>query len=274
MRFSGLAAVDELLPPPLRELLEERLWRPIERAAVLESLVHDPSFLADPVNHPALFSDHGVVHVRDVAAGVVSLADAVNGVLLPGRPPERQSFIAGYAVLITYLHDIGMDDQTRTGRRLHALRAAHVAFGHDLDGVVEGLLSSRGPVARRLVEVQAEAPFACEIDVVLRELLSMSFAHSKSLAPAPILEDRTQLRRLAQRIVLTDLEKHRASGVLPGPDESPDLSRTRIGTTMPSSSPLPGSSRGNPLTAVSPTTSSMLSGFSGRLMRSASAGRR
>ena len=218
MRFSARAAIDELLLPPLRELLEERYWRPIERAAVLESLVHDPSFLADPVNHPALFSDHGVVHVRDVAAGVVSLADAANGVLLPGRPPERQSFLAGYAVLITYLHDIGMDDQTRAGRRLHALRAAHVAFGHDLDGVVDGLLSSRGPVARRLGEVQAEAPFSCAIDVVLRELLSLSFAHSKSLAPAPMLEDPVLLRRLAQRIVLTDLETHRASGVLPSPD--------------------------------------------------------
>ena len=224
MRFSGRAAIDELLPPPLREMLEERFWRPIERAAALESLVRDPSFLADPVNHPALFSDHGVVHVRDVAAGVISLADAVNGVLLPGRPPERQSFLAGYAVLITYLHDIGMDDQTRTGRRLHALRAAHVAFGHDLDGVVEGLLSSRGPVARRLVDVQAVAPFDCAIDVVLRELLSMSFAHSKSLVPAPMLEDPPQLRRLAQRLVLTNLETHRASGVLPSPDESPDLS--------------------------------------------------
>lgn len=205
-------------------MLEERFWRPIEHGAVLESLAHDPAFLADPVNHPALFSDHGVVHVRDVAAGVLWLADTVNGLLLPGRPPERQSFLAGYAVLITYLHDIGMHDQTRTGRRLHALRAAHAAYGHDFDVVVEGLLSSGGPVARRLADVEAVAPFACPVDVVLRELLSMSFAHSKSVVPAPMLDDPRRLRRLAQRIVLTDLTTHRAAGVLPGPDESPELS--------------------------------------------------
>jgi hypothetical protein len=220
-RSSG---IEELLPARLREVLEERFWRPIEEATTLQALVHDASFLADPVNHPALFSDHGVVHARDIAKGLLSVAATVNGVLLPRRPPERWSFLIAYGLLATYLHDIGMFDQTRIGRRLHPVYAAHVAFGSDLDDVVADLLSSNGPVARRLFDVHATAPFVCPPEVVLRELLSLSLVHSKSTVPAPLLEDRSRLRRLAQRIVLTDLETHRARATPPRPDEAPDLS--------------------------------------------------
>jgi hypothetical protein len=218
-----LPGIDELLPARVRETLEERYWRPIQEAAVLERFADDSAFIADPVNHIALFSDHGVVHVRDVAAGVHSLAATVNGVLLPGRPPERQAFLAGYGVLAAYIHDIGMHDQTRVGRRLHPVYAAHVAYDSGLDDVVAELLGSDGPVVRRLRAVQVEAPFICPLDVVLRELLALSMAHSKSAVPAPLLDDPPRLRRLAQCAVLTDFDTHRARGSLPGADEDPEL---------------------------------------------------
>jgi hypothetical protein len=54
-------------------------------------------------------------------------------------------------------------------------------------------------------------------------MLGLSMAHSKSTAPAPLLDDRQGLRRLAQRLVLTDFETHRARGTLPGHDEAPAL---------------------------------------------------
>jgi hypothetical protein len=218
-----LPGIDELLPAHLRETLEERYWLPIQDAAVLEQFTHDPAFVADPVNHPALFSDHGVVHVRDIAAGVHSLLGTVNGVLLPRRPPDRQAFVAAYGLLAAYIHDIGMHDQTRVGRRLHPVYAAHVAFADDLDDVIAELLGSDGPVARRLSAVQEEAPFSCPSDVVLRELIALSLAHSKSAVPAPLLDNLPSLRRLAQCAVLTDFDTHRARGTLPGVDEDPEL---------------------------------------------------
>jgi hypothetical protein len=52
------------------------------------------------------------------------------------------------------------------------------------------------------------APFRVEPDVILRELLSLTLVHSKSVVPASLLDDREGLRRLAQRAVLTDLETH------------------------------------------------------------------
>jgi hypothetical protein len=79
--------LDEALAPELRAKLEVRLWQPIEAAASLEVVRHDPRLLDESAVYLALFADHGTVHVRDIAQGVLDLADLANGVLLPRRPP-------------------------------------------------------------------------------------------------------------------------------------------------------------------------------------------
>src|SRR5687767_3477690 len=94
------ALLDEHLPRDLRSYLEERYWRPIEAQATLEALRDDPAFYADPGRHPAIFADHGVVHVRDVASGLVHLVGTLDGLLLPPRPPERRQFLAAAGVAI------------------------------------------------------------------------------------------------------------------------------------------------------------------------------
>src|SRR5690242_3520190 len=98
--------------PEARRDLEERLWRPIGAQATLEVLRDDPSFFADPGRHPAVFADHGVVHARDVALGVVRFIDVADGLVLPGRPPERRAFVTQLGVVTAYLHDIGMVDMS------------------------------------------------------------------------------------------------------------------------------------------------------------------
>jgi hypothetical protein len=193
------------------DMLEERYLRPMEQAAKLEALLGDPLFLADPVNHPALFSDHGPIHVRDVADCYCDLAETANGLLLPERPPERLAFMVAYGLLATYLHDIGMHDLTAAGRRLHPIYAAHAVFATGFEDVIDALLASGGPLARRLHEVEEAAPLRVAAGVLLRELLSLTLVHSKSLVPASLLNDREALRRLVQRAVLTDLEAHRTA---------------------------------------------------------------
>lgn len=204
-----LQRADTPVPASVLEMLEERYLRPIERAAKLETLLGDPLFLADPVNHPALFSDHGPIHVRDVADCYCDLAETANGLLLPLRPPERLAFVVAYGLLATYLHDIGMHDLTAAGRRLHPIYAAHAVFAAGFEDVIDALLASDGPLARRLHAVQEAAPLRVAPDVALRELLSLTLVHSKSLVPASLLDDREALRRLVQRAVLTNLETHR-----------------------------------------------------------------
>ncbi len=216
-----LAELDAHLPWPVRTHLETHLWRPIEAQATLELLSEDPSFLADPGHHPAIFADHGVVHVRDVAIGLLRLVETVNGVLLPHRPPARQRFVETVGVAIAYLHDIGMVDMTPIGRRVHALFAAHAAFGPDVDPLVQHLLAP-GSVRTRLDEIADRAPFATSREIVVREILSLSLAHSKSAVPADVLDDRGSLRRLLQRIVFTSLDDLRVARQLPqASDPSP-----------------------------------------------------
>ena len=217
----GLAELDALLSRPVRTELEERLWRPIEAQATLEVLTDDPSFIADPGRHPAIFADHGVVHVRDVAIGLIRLLDTIDGVLLPARSASRLGVRQGRrrGDHVPPRHRHGRHDPS--GRRVHALFAAHAAFGPSVDALVEHLLAP-GPVRARLDEVAARAPFATSLELVVREILSLSVAHSKSAVPPEVLDDRVALRGLVQRIVFTSLDAHRAADGLPqASDASP-----------------------------------------------------
>ena len=78
------------------------------------------------------------------------------------------------AVLLTYVHDVGMHDPTPAGRRIHALYAAHVPFAGEMDDVLDRLVDDDGPVVRRIAAVDAVAPFGVAPDVVLRELVSLA----------------------------------------------------------------------------------------------------
>jgi hypothetical protein len=211
---SPLTVLDPWLGPEIRVDLEERLWRPIGEQATLETLLGDPAFPADPGHHPAMFADHGIVHARDVAVGVVRLVGVLDGLLLPGRAPGRRAFVTALGVATAYLHDVGMVDLTRSGRRVHAIRGAQAALGHEVDGLVAHLLEA-GPIRERLDAVASTSPFAVPLDLVLRELLSLSVIHGKSLVPATVLDHRHQLRRLLQRLAFADLDALRAGAPLP-----------------------------------------------------------
>ena len=204
------SSLDAHLPGTLRASLEAALWRPIEAQATLEVLQQDPSFFDDPGRHPAMFADHGVVHVRDVAAGLVRLVDLVDGVLLPARPPERRSLVQTWGVALAYLHDVGMVDLSREGRRVHAQYAAHVAFSDAATALVEHLLAP-GAVRRALDAVEEADPFGVPLDTVVREALSLAAAHSKSTVSWEALVDRAALVDRMRHIVTTSMTEHRTS---------------------------------------------------------------
>jgi hypothetical protein len=212
--------IDRHLSREVRAILEERFWRPVEEVSTLEALPGDASFVSAPGTHPALFGDHGVVHARDVAAGVVELAGTVEGVLLPARAADRQAFVVGLAVILGYLHDVGMHDATATGRRVHALYAAHLPFSGSMDDVLRRLAEDGSEVTRRVGSVAEVAPFGVAPDVVIRELFSLALAHSKSTVPASLLADLASLRAVLQRAVLVDLEHYRRAGTTPAPDDA------------------------------------------------------
>jgi hypothetical protein len=200
---------DDLLAHDVRALLEQRWWRPIEVQSSLDTIRHQDDFVGNPVDHPALFADHGVVHVRDIAAAATILGTELNGLLLAHRPPDRQQFVTAVALVTTYLHDVGMVDMSPTGRRIHAIVAAQLPFDEAWDNTIAQLIAHRGCLVRHLEAVAAEAPFGVALELVLREVLSLNLAHSKSTVPIETLARPDHLRRLVQACVFTSLDEHR-----------------------------------------------------------------
>jgi hypothetical protein len=218
MRSLAERSMDRYLPEDVRTILEERFWHTVEEKSTVEAFSRDRTILGAPDTHPALFSDHGVVHARDVAAGTLELADVVDGRLLPARPVDRREFVSALAVLIAYIHDVGMNDPSRDGRRAHAIYAAQMPFSGAMDDVLARLWDCGGPVVSRIRSVGAVDPFRVTDDVVLRELASLALAHSKSMVPATLHADFPRFRSVLQQAVLVEFEEHRRAGARLNPD--------------------------------------------------------
>src|SRR3954454_17379982 len=140
------AVIDRHLAAELRSVLEERFWRPMVDGSTLEALRDDHALGRGSYGHPALFADHGIVHVRDVAAGVVDLAATVHGSLLPRRPSDRGEFVVGLAVILAYVHDVGMYEPKTTCRLFHALYGSQFPFSGAMDDVIDRLRADAGLV--------------------------------------------------------------------------------------------------------------------------------
>ena len=137
----------------------------------------------------------------------------------PPRPSTAGSSSLALAVLIAYIHDVGMNDPTREGRRAHAIYAAQMPFSGAMDDVLARLWESGGPVVSRICSVGAVDPFRVPDDVVLRELASLALAHSKSMVPATLHADFSRFRSVLQQAVLVEFEEHRRAGARLNPDD-------------------------------------------------------
>ena len=120
--------LNHYLSEKIRIAIEQRYYARVNEQARLEIVSLDPEFLHDPRKHTALFSDHGVVHVRDVASQMVQVLETVHGVLIPTRSNHRLAFMKGYGVIMAYLHDIGMVDFSKFGRTMHPEYASQHVF--------------------------------------------------------------------------------------------------------------------------------------------------
>lgn len=201
--------LDDFLPAPLRHTIEARYWAPIGAAATVERFIDDPALHAAPDRHPALFSDHGVVHVRDVAGSAAALAARLHGTLLPPRPAPARHFVQGLAVLLAYFHDIGMAESSAAGRRVHAQFAAQTVLGPDFDDLAAALWQADAAGLRSRLQ---GLPLALDPAWTAREVMALALAHSKTAVPAPLLDDRARLRQRLQRACFTDLAAQAALG--------------------------------------------------------------
>lgn len=198
---------EEFLPAPVRDHIERAYYARVNEQARLENLVRDPTFLEDLVNNPGLYSDHGVVHVRDVANQMLRVLQTINGLLIPRRPEQHmESFLYGYGVALAYLHDIGMCDLSPFGRAMHPEFAAQAIFDGSLDEIIDILWNEDcGGMAGHVRRLSQEGALRGEPGRIFRELLAMSMAHSKSKIPVAVLDDPASLRLKVQRALSHNL---------------------------------------------------------------------
>jgi hypothetical protein len=203
-----LNSPNDYLPERVRAWLETHYYARVNAQARLECLILDPDFLDAPRKHVGLYSDHGVVHMRDVARQILQVLGAIHGVLIPSRPPERfDGFMKGYGVALAYLHDIGMADFSAFGRAMHPEFAAQAVFTPEFDEWVEDIWAQDcGGMAGRLRSLAHAGRLAQPPETVLRELLALSMGHSKSKIPVSVLNNPLALRTIAQTCVGTDLQ--------------------------------------------------------------------
>ncbi len=217
--------VDAFLSPPLQAAIEQKYYAPINWHCRLEQLLLDPSFIEQPNKHVGLFSDHGVVHVRDVAQQVLTVLQRAHGVLIPERSTERWQWMQAIGVLLAYWHDVGMVDFSAFGRKMHPERASQLIFAPELDEwLAQVWQDDRGRVASYLTTLTHETGLALAPSVLLREIMALALAHSKSKIPMACLNDGTQLRAKVLDAAATNLQ-HQYNPLAPSGPLNPHLNR-------------------------------------------------
>lgn len=202
-----LVDLDRYIPADIRAWIEQRFYAKINQQAVLDEAVKDPTLWIDTGNHVALFSDHGVVHMRDVMRQTLTVLDTISGVLVPLRPAQRlETVMKGYGALVAALHDIGMADFSAFGRKMHPEFAAQAVFSAEFDRWIEQVWDADcGQLRRELTALEAQGAFAVPPQVVLREMLALSMCHSKRKVPIHVMNAPMHLQALLQTTIATDL---------------------------------------------------------------------
>ncbi len=198
---------ERYLSSGVRERIEQSYYARVNEQAKLENLIRNPTFKKDAERHPAFYSDHGVVHVRDVARQILRVLQIINGVLVPRRTGQQmESFLYGYGVALAYLHDIGMSDLSLFGRAMHPEFAAQSVFDGSLDDVVDAMWNDNcGNVAWHLSQLFRAGTLKRDPQIVFRELLAMSIGHSKSKIPVAVLDNPVALRNQMQVVISHNL---------------------------------------------------------------------
>ena len=202
-----LDPLDAFVDPQIRLAIEQTYCARINQQCSLSEALKDPLFLEDPGKHVALYSDHGVVHARDVARQILEVLDTVHGALIPARDSHRLAWMKAYGVLIAYVHDIGMIDMSPVGRSMHPEYATQAVLGSGFDNIIGRLWSEdHGGFVARVVRLHETGSLGTQAPtVVLREMLAMANSHSKSKVPVSVLNDPGSLRRMMLIAATTDL---------------------------------------------------------------------
>ena len=203
---SGIAA-SAYIPSEVSTLIEETFYEKVSEQARLEYMRRDASFLKNPFKHIALFTDHGVVHVRDVANQVLIVLDRVNGKLIPERSATDLAFMRAYLVQLAYLHDIGMSDFSPFGRFMHPEFASQYVFSSAFNALLNTLWSKNAGGLPEWLYTYCNGSYQKDqLKSIYREMLALSVGHSKSKMPLAILNEPKRLQKHILNILKKPLD--------------------------------------------------------------------
>ncbi len=206
-RTAEIDLIERYIPSEFRRHIEKEFYGRITEKARFENLINDEEFRDDPVDHVGLFTDHGIVHVRNVAFQVHSLLDRINGVLIPERERGRLEFMKGFGILTAYMHDIGMINFSYLGRKMHPEFASQYLFEESFDQYADLIWEENSSnVAWKILNLRTSGKITGGPKVILREMLALAVCHSKSKIDISLLNDLSSLRKRMQQIILTSLD--------------------------------------------------------------------
>ncbi len=198
---------EQYLSKQVRDYIENTFYARITEQSKLDNLVHDKSFMEDMSSHIGLFSDHGIVHVRDVARLILETIEVSHGVHIAPRSEYRLNFMRGYGVIVAYLHDIGMIHFSKIGRATHSQFAAQEVYSGSFDHYFDIIWEENcGNVPWRILALHEEGLITADPKNVLREMLALVPAHSKSQCDIKVLNNSAKLRQNILDIIEYDLE--------------------------------------------------------------------
>lgn len=194
--------LNKYLSITFRQRVEEAFYEKINANARLAEAIKDPLFLSHPLRHVSLFSDHGVVHVRDVTQRLLMLLEQLNGIHFAKRNITRLEFMKGYGAMLAYVHDIGMLQVKSSDYDMHPHAAAQMIYNNFFDKQISLLWEENsGNVAWRITHLAYKKALTQPPIHILQEMLALCGAHAKEIIPIDLLNHPAELRRALQEMI-------------------------------------------------------------------------
>lgn len=177
------------------QYFEDNYYQKISEASSFDIMSKTSEFYSD-AKHISLYTDHSIVHVKNVACLAVDLCEKLNNLGYYHKSESSLKFMRCYLILLAYLHDAGMCVVTEPGRVTHAEYMAQEVYKEHFDYVIDELMSgSVVPITYKLTQIKYGAQVTQEESVILREILAMACCHSKSTVPHVVLNNRKRLKK-------------------------------------------------------------------------------
>lgn len=199
--------INAVIPQYICDLINKKYYNKIPQEVDFAHAIHSKSFLENAENDIALFSDHGLHHIKNVAGQIPGILRCVHGIHIPKRNNVRLAFMHSYGIILGFIHDIGMSDVSLFGRAMHGEFVAQEVFKPQFSPIFKYMWNENvGNIPWYLVNLHQKGILEQDPKVVFRELLSLAVCHRKQLVSVDVLNNGNDLREKMQYFIVNSLQ--------------------------------------------------------------------